>query len=183
MPRMFPKKEFFFIRHGQTDQNVSGIYTEEDIPINATGRKQAEEVESIISLLPVQSVCHSPLLRAKQTKELITPRLSIPHIELLNLGECNIEIWDAMTVHGEKVHKAHVPSVQNFMQNVANGLQEALSHPGPVLIVAHGGVHWAICHHINVSPPWEIDNCIPVHFTPNEKGEWTAKKLKSHTLV
>lgn len=174
---MFPKKEFYFIRHGQTDQNVTGIYTEEDIPINATGRKQAEEIEHLISLLPVQSVCHSPLLRARQTKELITPRLLVPHVELTNLVECNIEIWDAMTALGENAPPSEVLSVKKFMQNVAKGLQEALSHPGPVLIVAHCGVHWAICHHINVPPPWQIDNCAPVHFAPNEKGEWTSKKL------
>lgn len=174
---MIPKKEFYFIRHGQTDQNVTGIYTEEDIPLNPTGMGQAKKIESVIATLPIQTVCHSPLLRARQTKELITPRVEAPHFELQNLTECNIEIWNTMTPLGKKALQANIPLVTNFMKSVAKGLIEALSYPGPVLVVAHGGVHWAICHYMDIASPWHINNCVPVHFVPNEKGEWVANYL------
>lgn len=102
---MIHKKEFYFIRHGQTDHNVAGVmvkFDHEDIPLNAVGRQQAHAAETLISTLPVKAVCHSPLLRVKETKDIITSRLTTPHYEVHKLSECTAQIWHDMVALGKK---------------------------------------------------------------------------------
>jgi uncharacterized phosphatase len=68
--------------------------------------------------------------------------------------------------------------VYSFMQRVLKGINEALVCHGPVLIVAHGGVHWAACCLMEIDQhDWMIDNCILTHFSIKEDGRWTARKL------
>ena len=175
---MIEKKEFYFIRHGQTDHNISSINLKvdhpEDTPLNATGRRQAKEIEPLIASLPVKSICCSPLKRAQETQELIAGRLLVPKVDIINLGECTAKIWGALNSSSF----ANDPT-ETFLERVQKGLSEALLHPGPPLIVSHGGVHFAICHLLNISGhEWKIDNCTPVHFYTDENGKWVAEKIR-----
>lgn len=175
---MILQKEFYFIRHGQTDHNKSATKIDhEDISLNDIGWQQANEIESIIAALPIKTICFSPLKRAKETKEVIAARLSAQHCELSDLTECSGEVWREMTTIGAQAYLSPQESVKIFMQKVLNGVNQALSQPGPVLIVAHGGIHWAMCCYMNVEHEWAIDNCVPVHFFLGENGRWQAKKL------
>jgi probable phosphoglycerate mutase len=94
-----------------------------------------------------------------------------------NLSECSVQEWKEMTSIGKEAYLSNLEPVKSFMQRVVKGVNEALSQPGPVLIVAHGGIHWAMCCYMNVEHEWAIGNCIPVHFTLGEDGQWRAKKL------
>lgn len=61
---MILQKEFYFIRHGQTDHNKSAPKIDhEDISLNDIGWQQANEIESIIAALPIKTICFSPLKR------------------------------------------------------------------------------------------------------------------------
>jgi probable phosphoglycerate mutase len=65
-----------------------------------------------------------------------------------------------------------------FMVKVCSGLNHALSLPGRSLILAHGGVHWAICCLMGLKDHnWSANNCDIFHFSLCEKGNWTACKL------
>lgn len=175
------KKEFYFIRHGQTDQNVAGIYVKldhDDIPLNAVGQQQAHAVEPFIATLPVKAVCHSPLRRAKETKDIVASRLKTPQYEINTLGECSAEIWLDMVALGKSAHVNPPSHVKKFIDNVLDGINSAISKEGPVLIVAHGGIHWALCCVLGIeNHDWGIDNCVPVHFSVGEDGRWNANKL------
>lgn len=174
---MITKKEFYFVRHGQTDHNALGLVKDyKDVSINAWGRKQAQAIESLITSLPIKTVCHSPLKRAKETNEIVTANLKAAQREIHDLRECSGEIWCEMTSLGKGAFDEANPEVFSFMQQARQGVNEALSHEGPVLIVAHGGIHWAACFFMDVDHEWEIDNCVPVHFTCR-KGRWEARKL------
>jgi len=170
---MIIEKEFYFVRHGQTDYNISGCKVDhEDVSLNDTGLQQAQAIESIIATLPIKSVCFSPLKRAKETKEVISLRLQADHYEMPDLGECSLQVWNDLT------NLNHSPNVKNFMQKVLNGVNAALSCEGPALIVAHGGIHWAICYLMGISDhDWLIDNCLPVHFSVGNNSQWRAKKI------
>lgn len=176
---MIFKREFYFIRHGQTDYNASSAKVDHgDVSLNAIGGKQARTVEPVIASLPIKSVCCSPLKRAKETKEIITSRLQVPHHEILELGECSAQIWSDMTSCGAKAFESSHKHVKIYMQQVLSGINQALSHEGPVLVVAHGGIHWAACCIMGIADhEWVIDNCLPVHFFVGTEGHWMAKKL------
>lgn len=176
---MILKKEFYFIRHGQTDGNIvpSLKINHDDISLNKTGVAQSHCLEPLVSSLPIKTICSSPLKRARETKEICCAKLSAAHYEIHNLGECNSAIWQKMTSLGEKAREYPEEPVYSFMQQVRAGINEALSKEGPVLIVAHGGIHWAMCCFMNVSHEWVIDNCRLVHFSISETGQWQARQL------
>jgi probable phosphoglycerate mutase len=171
---MILKKEFYFVRHGQTNHNAGLPSDEVDISINQVGQQQAQAIQSLIANLPIKSVCHSPMKRAKQTKEIIASTLAAEHYEIKELHECSDELWEKMIAD----EKPNLESSQfrNFLQQVRDGINQALAKEGPVLIVAHGGIHWAVCCLMNVEHEWIIDNCLPVHFSLQD-DRWVAKKL------
>lgn len=68
--------------------------------------------------------------------------------------------------------------VRLFMDRIRNGINRALNLPGPSLVVAHGGVHWALCCLMAIEGyAWTIPNCAIVHFFVSDDGKWAAKRL------
>jgi len=179
---MILQKEFYFVRHGQTDYNIlQGENRGEhphDIPLNETGKNQAKLIESIISSLPIKTVCSSPLKRVQETKEIITSNLQANHHEINDLSECSSQVWKEMSGFGMYSSLPSEGIARQFMERVRTGVNQALSLPGPSLIVAHGGIHWAICCLMGIDAhEWLINNCVPVHFLIGKNGKWVAKKL------
>ncbi|MFZ4773378.1 MAG: histidine phosphatase family protein [Chlamydiia bacterium] len=176
---MILKKDFYFIRHGQTDFNVKAIMNRENESLNATGKQQAQQAEKIIATLPIKTICFSSLNRVKETKEIISSQLNATHYEVPKLGEVTKFIWDDLTKAGPSALESPLPHLQEFFEGIRNGLTEALTKDEPVLIVAHRSTHWAICCLLDIQEhEWVIDNCIPVHFSVDAAGKWKAQKLQ-----
>lgn len=78
---------FAFIRHGQTDWNRDDrLQGSSDIPLNDVGRTQAHDAAEILRDQDWQVVVSSPLLRARETAEIIAADLGIelgPSLPLL----------------------------------------------------------------------------------------------------
>jgi len=172
------KKKFYFIRHGQTDYNTSDLKVDHgDVPLNLVGIYQAQAIEPTIASLRVKSICYSSLRRAKETKEIISTQIEAKHYEIAKLDECSMQVWADMTACGVDAHKRGPPHVKAFMEQALAGINQALSCEGPVLVVAHGGIHWAICCLMEIDQHnWIIDNCLPIYFSFSE-GRWKAKKI------
>ena len=63
----------YIVRHGQTDWNVQHkAQGRSDIPLNETGRRQAEELRDKIKDIKFDAVYASPLKRARETAEIAT---------------------------------------------------------------------------------------------------------------
>lgn len=68
-----------FIRHGQTDWNREGLLQgSSDIPLNDTGRAQARDALMTLRSMPWDVVVSSPLVRARETAQIIADGLGIP---------------------------------------------------------------------------------------------------------
>lgn len=173
------KKEFYFIRHGETNHNLNLVSADHvDVPLNPTGRIQALSVKPVIEKLPIRTICVSPLLRALETKEIIAQHLPCDVIVVEELRECTTEVWIKMNQIEEKPHVEPCTTVHHFMERSIAGINRALSYPGPVLIVAHGGIHWAMCHRMQVRQhEKKIGNCVPVHFYLSNDLQWQARYL------
>jgi uncharacterized phosphatase len=67
------------IRHGQTDWNLDGrMQGRTDIPLNGTGRAQALAAASDFAAEPWDLVVSSPLVRARETAQLLARQLALP---------------------------------------------------------------------------------------------------------
>lgn len=164
-------KGFYFIRHGQTDHNSGKISGEHlDISLNEAGRKQVAAIEPVIARLPLRLACVSPLKRAKETTDILLRNLSLKQLEVAEFSECSVSTWNRMR-EGE-----FCDPVNQFLQTVAIGLERMLLESGPSLIIAHGGVYFAICKTLRILGDGLIENCIPVQFYFDEKtGLWAMR--------
>lgn len=171
--------EFYFLRHGLVDYGPEFLTdATPDVPLNSEGRKQASLVKPVIETLPIRTICVSPLIRAQQTMNIVAENLQCPIVVLEELRECSGRIWQTMSALDESRTPEQVEAaVSAFMNRVVTGIQKALTFTGPVLIVAHGGVHFAFCHQLAVEHPAKrINHCVPVHFTC-DANRWKAKVL------
>ncbi|WP_345941177.1 histidine phosphatase family protein [Microbacterium sp. Se63.02b] len=82
------------VRHGQTDWNLARrIQGSTDIPLNATGREDAARAAEQLATSTHHAVYTSPLLRARETAEIIADRLGlevagvVPDIREREFGE------------------------------------------------------------------------------------------------
>lgn len=66
------EKTVYFLRHGQSKDNVSPVFQSPDSPLSEKGKKQAENIALRVSKLPFDGLISSPLKRAKQTAKIIT---------------------------------------------------------------------------------------------------------------
>jgi broad specificity phosphatase PhoE len=74
-----PKREFLFLRHGQTDWNLQGrLQGHSDIPLNETGLSQAHSAAGRLSDRGIELVISSPLIRALKTAAIVAERIQRP---------------------------------------------------------------------------------------------------------
>ena len=170
-----PLKSFIFLRHGETDWNRQHIVMgQTDIPLNEKGLMQASLAAKLLKNISFTSIAVNPLMRAIQTAQIISKSTSTTIIE--NLKECSWGIMegqpkgDGSWVHNWRndfpIKNAELFSI--FTKRVIAGLNQALKLPGPVLIIAHGGVYWAIQQALQL-PFIDLANCTPVYHQPPER--------------
>ena len=182
LPLTIHKKEFYFVRHGEIDYPLYFSENSDEIPLNSNGIRQAEDIKTIIESLPIHTICYSPIRRAQETKNIIARDLSCQQFIVEDLSECSLEVWNAMVALETGLLSAEdviCSEVMAFFKRAIDGINRALSFPGPVLIVAHGGIHWAMCHHMEIEHTKKIGNCIPIHFALANKDQWKANVLVS----
>lgn len=138
-----------FIRHGQTDWNRDGLLQgSSDIPLNDTGRAQAEDALMTLRSRPWDAVVSSPLRRARETAQIIADGLGIP------LGEAYPELVerDYGALEGtssaaaiERWPTREYPGAESLDAVATRGTEAlariAADHPdGAVLVVCHGTI-------------------------------------------
>lgn len=66
-----PEKIVYFVRHGQSADNISPVFQSPDSPLTARGVEQAASIAERVSKLSFETLIVSPFRRAKDTAELI----------------------------------------------------------------------------------------------------------------
>jgi uncharacterized phosphatase len=75
----------YLVRHGETDWNLARrIQGSTDIPLNDTGRAQAERAGALLARRSWDGIASSPLSRAYETAEIIGAAVGISEIEILD---------------------------------------------------------------------------------------------------
>ncbi len=176
-------QRFFFVRHGQTDANMGNLAAGAgwDIDLNLTGLAQAQQLaesEHIKSCLDVQTVCVSPMRRALQTAAALGSIIKAPVVQIDELREWHLGDWERRSwselpnLFQPESNPPNGESQSEFAERVAVGLNKALAHPGPVLIVAHGGVWHGIAKILSL-PGGSITNCELKHVSrPHAEARW-----------
>jgi phosphoserine phosphatase len=95
-PRTNKGPRFLLVRHGETDWNRQQRFQGQiDVPLNAQGRIQAQQAADFLATVPIDRAISSPMLRPKETAELILqahPALSLELDD--NLREISHGLWE-----------------------------------------------------------------------------------------
>ena len=96
---MAGKKTLVLVRHGSLDEQYDGCYIgSSDLPLSCEGIREAEALGSFLKSRDIDSIYASPLLRARQTVEKVSPALpDIPLVYEDLLREIDFGAWEGLT--------------------------------------------------------------------------------------
>lgn len=170
---MLPHRSFHFVRHGETDWNRLGRFQgRSDIPLNALGEAQAAALRPHLETFGFRSIAASPLARARRTAEILNSDLHLPIHFIDDLMEFDVGPFAGMTENNwlaDWRRGGRFPGVEDlgdFAARVQGGIARALSLEGPVLVVAHGGLIWALEHLLGLPAALDIRNTTLARFEP-----------------
>jgi alpha-ribazole phosphatase len=156
--------KLFLIRHGQTELNARKCYCgSTDVALSQVGVSQAGMLAQRLAGEEVKNIFTSPLARSAQTAEIISTRHEFSPQIKEGLREIDFGDWEGLTFdqinsqypqeidkwfkHPDDFVFPGGESVQSFHQRVINSFAEIVSHPGPIVVVAHGAtLKVAICY-------------------------------------
>jgi probable phosphoglycerate mutase len=153
----------YLVRHGETDWNAQRrIQGNTDVPLNDTGRQQANTTARLLARREWDGVFSSPLSRAFETASIISRELgmplpqTIPAVVERNYGEAEGLNWDE--IEAQFPGDTFVPgreSRDEVARRVIPALVElAQQHPGEALIVvSHGGVIRSVLNVVDPDTP------------------------------
>lgn len=152
----------YFVRHGETDWNLSKIIQgKQDICLNDKGREQARIIKKELDDEPIDLIIASPLKRAKETAEIINETRNLPiiydeRLEERCFGEYEgkklevVDTTDFWNYYKDATYEG-AENIQEFFDRVYSFLDEILEkyEDKNVLIVSHGGVNIPVCCYFN----------------------------------
>ena len=143
--------KLYIVRHGKTSWNEKGLLQgSNDISLNEEGIKQAQELASKLDLSKIDVCISSPLIRAKQTAEiLVGNKLEIIYDELLK--ERGFGNYEGKKINFELIGK-HWDYRLNDSSNGIESIKDCLDRAKifldkikkeysnkNILIISHGG--------------------------------------------
>lgn len=95
------------IRHGITQNNLSGQYTgQDDVPLSNLGRQQAAAVGNYLSQEKLDIIFSSDLQRARDTALAIAHHHNLPVMEDADLREISMGEWEGL--HPQEIQERHI---------------------------------------------------------------------------
>ena len=152
------------IRHGQTDWNLARrIQGSTDIPLNDTGREDARSAAALLADGTHHTIYASPLVRAKETAEIIADSLGLDAPELAHDmrerefgdGEGMLveeylgayESWHGLPRGAESLEQVRDRAISALDTIAAHARRRSAPLAESVIVVTHGGVIRALLHH------------------------------------
>ena len=177
--------EIYLIRHGLTDWNELGILQGQlDIPLNDTGRVQAEELYTKIKDVPFAAAYASDLSRASETASIVLKDRELDIITTPMLREMYLGNWQGLKsaalvewLTANNISTLGYPrdeyldfkidpdceSYSNIFERTLNFIRDvAIKHLGSsILVSAHGGVLSSFLYYFDFKPElrWKVPNC------------------------
>jgi broad specificity phosphatase PhoE len=147
----------YLARHGQTAYNREGRFQGHlPVPLDETGRAQARELARRAAGHAFAALWSSPLVRARETAQVISRRIGLPAREDPRLAETDAGDWTDRTFEEVRLEAPErfagfvggdpgfsFPGGESFAQHgerVAAALADVERGPLPALVVCHGVV-------------------------------------------
>lgn len=146
-----PAVVLWLVRHGETDWNAAGRFQGwTDVPLNANGRAQAEQLRAALEGHDFDGIWSSDLTRALETARVAVGEPDVDRrLRELDFGDLEGSVWNDLDLDLRAALKEfdsfRAPggeSVADFAERLFEFLDEL--NTGCHLVFAHGGVIRAI---------------------------------------
>lgn len=141
----------WLVRHGETDWNAEGRFQGwTDVPLNATGRSQADRLGDMLAALSFDGVWSSDLIRAVETARIAVGEPSIDaRLRELEFGNIEGTAWSELDADlradlkdFDTFQAPGGESAAGFFERVFEFFDDL--PPGVHIVFAHGGVIRAV---------------------------------------
>lgn len=148
-----PKTTVLLIRHGETDWNAAGRWQgHSDIPLNETGRQQAQALAQRLARWPIQAIYASDLKRAKETADIIAHPHQITPILDPALRERHSGFFQGLS--GDEIRANYAAQWQMLLEGHElegvegnTAVQQRIWHAFEKIAAAHPGKMIALVSH------------------------------------
>jgi probable phosphoglycerate mutase len=191
--------DLFIFRHGETDWNRDQRFQgHTDIPLNAAGRAQAQDLRVLIEKYKPQVIVSSDLSRARETAEIVNTTMKLPFVidEALREGKLGDsegmyrddvtakygnDIWDRWSSMHEKDMDFGFPNGETKREHLARMVHHlekfCRAHPQfqRVAVSSHGGSLRRLIHNCFGAPeaPVNFHNCVLYQISfDRDTGRW-----------
>lgn len=178
-----PGVPFWFLRHGETDYNAAGLSQGAlDTSLNATGRAQAAVAGPMLAGQGITTIICSPMQRTRQTASIVNEFLNLPVTFEPRLREVVFGGMEGKPLYpwfSEWLEGLNTPEGAESFAEVLSRVEEAMERvltatPGPLLIVAHGGIFRAMRDLMGLPKQGLTQNAVPMLCIP-EDGNWRVE--------
>jgi 2,3-bisphosphoglycerate-dependent phosphoglycerate mutase len=175
------------IRHGETDWNTEGRWQGQvDVPLNATGRRQAQRMARSLKSAAIMAIYSSDLQRARQTAQVLADSTGLPlHLDSrlreIHQGEWQGLLFSEIQARYTQAYQDRQRDPLNFSppggeavaqvrERVVAAIREIVrQHPDEaVAIVLHGFVLAVLIAHLRGQPFDQVWDLIPGN------GQWVV---------
>lgn len=153
----------YFVRHGESEANVLHVISNRESPFGLTplGRRQAYTLAITLRDVPITAVFSSPILRARQTAQILAQAFSQTYLvtEALREYDCGIleeksdeESWKLHREIAEDwmLHRSYLRKPEGgesfleirnrFIPLIEELTRDGSAHDAHILLVGHGGL-------------------------------------------
>ena len=144
----------YIVRHGETAWNAEEIFRgRADVPLNATGLRQAALLGDYFGEKPLDAVFTSPMARAYRTAASIATARGLAPVETPELIDLDFGVWQGLAradvkqrwpelyrawrEHPERVRFPDGESLEDVRARLGRLLKRVAEHPGGVALVTH----------------------------------------------
>jgi len=184
--QIIPNKTFYFVRHGQTEANATGLMCggEWDIPLNEIGHEQSLALSrKIESLNPsIEKIITSPMVRAQETAKNINSHICLEVTTLEGLREWCVGDWERQpwenvpNPFNTTDDPTNGESREEFKRRVVETVSRALRETNKtILFVSHGAFAHVLFTVMGVDQ-LQIENCEVYKVCPTG-NKWCLSKV------
>ena len=169
---------FYFLRHGETHENLNGIVQgQSESELNLEGRRTAEKAALALTSIPLGSIYASPLKRSWATASIVATLTRAPLHPLPGLMERHWGIYEGQpkVMRPAETNPETVETLEDFTARIFDAMA-SIEGPSPVLVVAHSGVFRILCARAGfmVDRQVSVANGQVLEFAPQNgwQGNW-----------
>ena len=148
----------YFVRHGESEANVLHVFSNRELVhgLTDTGRAQVQALADQLAGVRFDAFYTSPILRARQSAQIVSDRLGLPFEVTPALAEYDVGILEGRSDEASwrQYDELHTAWVRDGAFDARHPGGESFNDVCAVLLLGHGGTFYCVLSRLcsNIEP-------------------------------